>query len=88
MCFNLLSWYVHFGEQVLPTVVKLFASSDRAIRVSLLQNIENFGAGLSTQIVDEQVRKTSKCQFDTISSASTFYSKLRSRMHRFYLLSG
>ncbi|CAM6105787.1 unnamed protein product [Calypogeia fissa] len=44
-----------FNTKVLPTVVKLFASSDRAIRVSLLQNIENFGTGLSTQIVDEQV---------------------------------
>lgn len=41
--------------QVLPTVVKLFASSDRAIRVGLLQHIDSFGGGLSTQVVDEQV---------------------------------
>ncbi len=41
--------------QVLPTVIKLFASSDRAIRVGLLQHIESFGGGLSTQVVDEQV---------------------------------
>ncbi|KAJ7548604.1 hypothetical protein O6H91_07G018900 [Diphasiastrum complanatum] len=44
-----------FTSKVLPTVVKLFASSDRAIRVSLLQNIESFGNNLSNQIVDEQV---------------------------------
>ena len=47
-----------FDSQVLPTVVKLFASTDRAIRVGLLQHIDTFGAGLSSQVVDEQVRKT------------------------------
>jgi SCY1-like protein 1 len=44
-----------FNSKVLPTVIKLFASSDRAIRVGLLQHIESFGGGLSTQVVDEQV---------------------------------
>ncbi|KAK1373965.1 putative inactive serine/threonine-protein kinase scy1 [Heracleum sosnowskyi] len=41
--------------KVLPTLVKLFASNDRAIRVSLLQHIDQFGDSLSTQIVDEQI---------------------------------
>ena len=41
--------------QLLPTIVKLFASNDRAIRVGLLQHIDQFGESLSTQIVDEQV---------------------------------
>lgn len=41
--------------QVLPTIIKLFASNDRAIRVSLLQHIDQFGDSLSSQIVDEQV---------------------------------
>ncbi|KAJ8644751.1 hypothetical protein MRB53_006499 [Persea americana] len=41
--------------KLLPTIVKLFASNDRAIRVGLLQHIDQFGESLSTQIVDEQV---------------------------------
>ncbi|XP_017235874.1 uncharacterized protein LOC108209466 isoform X1 [Daucus carota subsp. sativus] len=41
--------------KVLPTLVKLFASNDRAIRVSLLQHIDQYGDSLSTQIVDEQI---------------------------------
>lgn len=44
-----------FNVKVLPTVIKLFASTDRAIRVGLLQHIDSFGAGLSTQVVDEQI---------------------------------
>ncbi|KAF3452441.1 hypothetical protein FNV43_RR02874 [Rhamnella rubrinervis] len=44
-----------FTVKVLPTIVKLFASNDRAIRVSLLQHIDQFGESLSAQIVDEQV---------------------------------
>ncbi|XP_010252046.1 PREDICTED: probable inactive serine/threonine-protein kinase scy1 isoform X1 [Nelumbo nucifera] len=44
-----------FNVKVLPTIVKLFASNDRAIRVGLLQHIEQFGESLSTQVVDEQV---------------------------------
>ncbi|KAG6737703.1 hypothetical protein POTOM_059231 [Populus tomentosa] len=44
-----------FSVKVLPTIVKLFSSNDRAIRVSLLQHIDQFGDSLSTQVVDEQV---------------------------------
>ncbi|KAL3653386.1 hypothetical protein CASFOL_003067 [Castilleja foliolosa] len=44
-----------YGLKVLPTIVKLFASSDRAIRVGLLQHIDQYGDSLSSQIVDEQV---------------------------------
>ncbi|CAH9113069.1 unnamed protein product [Cuscuta europaea] len=44
-----------FTLKVLPTIVKLFASNDRAIRVSLLQHVDQFGESLSSQIVDEQV---------------------------------
>lgn len=44
-----------FNMKVLPTVVKLFASNDRAIRVGLLQHIDQFGESLSAQTVDEQV---------------------------------
>nr|GMD19077.1 probable inactive serine/threonine-protein kinase scy1 isoform X1 [Ipomoea batatas] len=44
-----------FSLKVLPTIVKLFASNDRAIRVSLLQHVDQFGESLSSQIVDEQV---------------------------------
>ncbi|XP_043724862.1 probable inactive serine/threonine-protein kinase scy1 isoform X1 [Telopea speciosissima] len=44
-----------FGVKVLPSIVKLFASNDRAIRVGLLQHIDQYGESLSSQIVDEQV---------------------------------
>ncbi|KAK4282976.1 hypothetical protein QN277_014284 [Acacia crassicarpa] len=44
-----------FSVKVLPTIVKLFASNDRAIRVALLQHIDQFGESLSAQAVDEQV---------------------------------
>ncbi|KAG5563185.1 hypothetical protein RHGRI_005816 [Rhododendron griersonianum] len=44
-----------FSTKVLPTIVKLFASNDRAIRVGLLQHIDQYGESLSAQIVDEQV---------------------------------
>ncbi|CAH2058597.1 unnamed protein product [Thlaspi arvense] len=44
-----------FSVKVLPTIVKLFASNDRAIRVSLLQHVDQFGESMSGQIVDEQV---------------------------------
>ncbi|XP_021754954.1 probable inactive serine/threonine-protein kinase scy1 [Chenopodium quinoa] len=44
-----------FSIKVLPTIVKLFSSNDRAIRVGLLQHIEQYGESLSAQIVDEQV---------------------------------
>ncbi|KAG2290595.1 hypothetical protein Bca52824_050199 [Brassica carinata] len=44
-----------FKVKVLPTMVKLFASNDRAIRVSLLQHVDQFGESMSGQIVDEQV---------------------------------
>ncbi|VFQ81114.1 unnamed protein product [Cuscuta campestris] len=44
-----------YNLKVLPTIVKLFASNDRAIRVSLLQHVDQFGESLSSQIVDEQV---------------------------------
>ncbi|KAF9661431.1 hypothetical protein SADUNF_Sadunf19G0068000 [Salix dunnii] len=44
-----------FSVKVLPTIVKLFSSNDRAIRVSLLQHIDQYGESLSAQVVDEQV---------------------------------
>lgn len=50
-----LSDFKYVCFQVLPTIVKLFASNDRAIRVGLLQHIDQYGESLSAQIVDEQV---------------------------------
>ncbi|XP_057733356.1 uncharacterized protein LOC130948589 [Arachis stenosperma] len=44
-----------FRVKVLPTIVKLYASNDRSIRVALLQHIDQYGESLSAQIVDEQV---------------------------------
>ncbi|XP_010938026.1 uncharacterized protein [Elaeis guineensis] len=55
--FKIGSWHSaeDFSAKVLPTMVKLFASSDRAIRVGLLQHIDQFGESLSAQMVDEQI---------------------------------
>ncbi|KAK8612096.1 hypothetical protein V6N13_092215 [Hibiscus sabdariffa] len=44
-----------FNLKVLPTIVKLFSSNDRAIRVALLQHIDQYGESLSAQVVDEQL---------------------------------
>nr|XP_043617185.1 N-terminal kinase-like protein isoform X2 [Erigeron canadensis] len=44
-----------FNIKVLPTLVKLFASNDRAIRVGLLQHIDQYGESFSAQVADEQV---------------------------------
>ncbi|CAL0299982.1 unnamed protein product [Lupinus luteus] len=44
-----------FQAKVLPTIVKLFASNDRSIRVGLLQHIDQYGESLSAQMVDEQI---------------------------------
>ncbi|XP_041994818.1 probable inactive serine/threonine-protein kinase scy1 isoform X2 [Salvia splendens] len=44
-----------YGAKILPTIIKLFASHDRAIRVGLLQHIDQYGESLSAQMVDEQV---------------------------------
>ncbi|KAJ4720242.1 Protein kinase family protein with ARM repeat domain [Melia azedarach] len=44
-----------FSVKVLPTLVKLYASNDRAIRVALLQHIDQYGESLSAQVADEQV---------------------------------
>ncbi|XP_061357386.1 uncharacterized protein LOC133301724 isoform X2 [Gastrolobium bilobum] len=44
-----------FSVKVLPTIIKLFASNDRAIRVALLQHIDQYGESLSAHAVDEQV---------------------------------
>ncbi|GLT74526.1 hypothetical protein SLA2020_463160 [Shorea laevis] len=44
-----------FNLKVLPTIVKLFSSNDRAIRIGLLQHIDQYGESLSAQVVDEQV---------------------------------
>ncbi|KAK7281939.1 hypothetical protein RIF29_10337 [Crotalaria pallida] len=49
------SWLSAEEFRVLPTIVKLFASNDRAIRVGLLQHIDQYGESLSAQMVDEQV---------------------------------
>ncbi|XP_016450827.1 uncharacterized protein LOC107775592 isoform X1 [Nicotiana tabacum] len=42
-----------FSVKVLPTIIKLFASNDRAIRVGLLQHIDQYGESLSAQVVEQ-----------------------------------
>ena len=46
---------IDISLQVLPSLVKLFGSADRGIRVALLQNLETFAAALAPNVVDEQV---------------------------------
>jgi len=41
--------------EVMPTVVKLFASQDRALRVQLLQNMEFFVEHMDADVLDQQV---------------------------------
>lgn len=40
---------------MVPTLSKLFASTDRTIRRSLLENIDSFGRGLPPAVVEEQI---------------------------------
>eukprot|EP00898_Chlorokybus_atmophyticus_P001409 jgi/Chlat1/2269/Chrsp17S02575 len=43
------------AAQIVPCIVKLFASTDRAVRVGLLQNLDSYAANMSATITDEQV---------------------------------
>eukprot|EP00890_Picochlorum_soloecismus_P003257 jgi/Picsp_1/3932/NSC_01444-R1_protein kinase len=42
-------------KQVIPVIIRLFSSTDRAIRRSLLENINLFGSELTDQLVEEQI---------------------------------
>ncbi|GHP09154.1 hypothetical protein PPROV_000789100 [Pycnococcus provasolii] len=44
-----------FVAKVVPCVVKLFASTERSIRIALLNNIESFGPAIPDGVMDEQV---------------------------------
>ncbi|KAK9810296.1 hypothetical protein WJX72_008245 [[Myrmecia] bisecta] len=44
-----------FTKRVVPSISKLFASSDRTIRRSLLENIDTFGPTLTQSVVEEQI---------------------------------
>lgn len=44
-----------FSSKVIPTVIKLFASADRAVRVTLLNHMELFIEQLTPTQMDEQV---------------------------------
>ncbi|KAL3157198.1 hypothetical protein ABBQ38_001437 [Trebouxia sp. C0009 RCD-2024] len=44
-----------FTERVVPCVSKLFTSTDRSIRRSLLENIDAYGKHLSQSVVEEQI---------------------------------
>lgn len=44
-----------YQAKIVPTLVKLFASPDRQVRVTLLQSLDSFAEHLSPAIVDEQV---------------------------------
>jgi len=43
------------------SLVKLFASPDRAIRVALLQHIDSFGTAISPTQIEDQVSLQSPC---------------------------
>ncbi|GMH33401.1 hypothetical protein BSKO_01235 [Bryopsis sp. KO-2023] len=44
-----------FTERVIPSISRLFASNDRAIRRGLLENIDKFGNHMDQKLVEEQV---------------------------------
>eukprot|EP00850_Spirogloea_muscicola_P018631 SM000173S03000 [mRNA] locus=s173:126339:132282:+ [translate_table: standard] len=62
-----------FNTKILPTITRLFASTDRNIRIGLLQNIAAFGPALSPAVVDEQVYPNIVTGF---SDTSAFYREL------------
>ncbi|KAL6558094.1 hypothetical protein OROMI_018444 [Orobanche minor] len=72
-----------FSLKVLPTIVKLFASNDRAIFVGLLQHIDQFGDSLTTEIVEEHVRSTFNIVYphvaNCLSDTSAFLRELSLR---------
>ncbi|KAL6525391.1 hypothetical protein OROHE_015698 [Orobanche hederae] len=72
-----------FSLKVLPTIVKLFASNDRAIFVGLLQHIDQFGDSLTTEIVEEHVRSIFNIVYphvaNCLSDTSAFLRELSLR---------
>ncbi|CAE6041689.1 unnamed protein product [Arabidopsis arenosa] len=64
-------------------IVKLFASNDRAIRVSLLQHVDQFGESMSGQIVDEHSEAFSAYTFRI---PVEYLSKLQYLWFKFYIL--
>ncbi|KAI3704776.1 hypothetical protein L1987_75005 [Smallanthus sonchifolius] len=55
-----------FNNKVPPTIVKLFASNDRAIRVGLLQHIDQYVESFTAKLVDEQVDEEPAIRTNTI----------------------
>lgn len=46
-----------FASQILPVMVRLFSSNDRAVRISLLQNMDAIGPHLTPELIEAQVYK-------------------------------
>ncbi|KAI9092883.1 armadillo-type protein [Phlyctochytrium arcticum] len=44
-----------FDQLVIPTVIKLFASSDRQIRLSLCEGLPNFANNLSAKVISDKI---------------------------------
>eukprot|EP01137_Pigoraptor_chileana_P032759 Opistho-2@22652 len=44
-----------YEKKVVPVVVRLFSSTDRALRMQLLQHIDSYGEHLKPAVVDQQV---------------------------------
>ena len=42
-------------DDILPTIAKLFNSSDRGIKIQLLQNMDNYEATISDKVADQQI---------------------------------
>lgn len=44
-----------YQEKIVPCIIKLFSSTDRATRVKLLDNIDQFSQHLKPEIVNENI---------------------------------
>ena len=80
-----------FAAKVTPSIVKLFASTDKQLRIALLENLGKFSRHLSDKIVDETVYERAATGFTdedaflrelTLKSALVLAPKLSQSKHQ------
>ena len=80
-----------FAKKVTPSIVKLFASADKALRVALLEHLPLYERHLSDKIVEESLYERVATGFTdedaflrelTLKSALSFVPKMSQRTHQ------
>ena len=80
-----------FAKKVTPSIVKLFASADKALRVALLEHLPLYERHLSDKIVEESLYERVATGFTdedaflrelTLKSALSFVPKMSQRSHQ------